>query len=82
MLRAPPLLILLDLITRTLLGEQYRSFSFSLHSFLHSPVPSTPLGPSILLCSLFSFYYYLFCVNISAWRLPVSHAIPLNNTLL
>ena len=31
-------LILLDLITRTILGEQYRSWSSSFCSFLHSPV--------------------------------------------
>jgi hypothetical protein len=30
-------LILLDLITRTILGEEYRSLSSSLCSFLHSP---------------------------------------------
>ena len=37
--------ILLDLITRTLLGEEYRSLSFSLRSFLHSPRYIVPLGP-------------------------------------
>ena len=41
-------LILLDFITRTILGEQYRSLSFSLCSFLHSPVTSSFLGPNIL----------------------------------
>jgi len=34
----PAHLILLDMITRTILGEQYISFSSSLCSFLHSPV--------------------------------------------
>jgi hypothetical protein len=30
-------------------GEQYRSWSFSLCSFLHTPFTSSLLGPSILL---------------------------------
>jgi hypothetical protein len=42
------------LITRTTFGEQYRSLSLSLCSFLHSPVTSSPLGPNILLNTLFS----------------------------
>ena len=46
-------LILLDLITRTILGE-YRSLSSTLCSFLHSPVISPFLGPNILLSTLFS----------------------------
>ena len=50
----PAHLILLDFITRTILGEQYRSFSSSLCSFLHSPVTSSLLGPNILLNTLFS----------------------------
>jgi len=36
----PAHFILLDFITRTILGEQYRSLSSSLCSFLHSPVTS------------------------------------------
>jgi len=47
-------LILLDFITRTILGEEYRSLSYSLCSFLHSPVPLPLLGPNILLSTLFS----------------------------
>ena len=50
----PAHLILLDFITRTLLGEQYRSISSSLCSFLHFPVTSSLLGPNILLSTLFS----------------------------
>jgi hypothetical protein len=50
----PAHLILLDLITRTILGEQYISLSSSLCSFLHSPVLSSLLGPNILLYTLFS----------------------------
>jgi len=49
----PALLILLGLITRTILGEQYRSLSSSLCSFLHSPVTSCVLGSNILLNTLF-----------------------------
>ena len=45
----PAHLILLDLITRTMLGEEYRSLSSSLCSFLQSAVTSFLLGPNILL---------------------------------
>jgi len=44
----------LDFITWTILGEEYRSLSFSLCSFLHSPVTLPLLGPNILLSTLFS----------------------------
>ena len=47
-------LIILNFITQTILGEEYRSLSFSLCSFLYSPVTSSPLGPNILLSILFS----------------------------
>ena len=49
----PAHLILLDFITRTILGEEYKSFR-SLYNSLHSPVTSSPLGPNILLNSIFS----------------------------
>ena len=45
--------ILLDFITRTILGEEYR-LSSSLCSLLHSPLTSSLLGPNILLSILFS----------------------------
>ena len=47
-------LILLDFITRTILGKEYRSLSSSLCSLLHSPVTSSLLGPNTLLNTLFS----------------------------
>ena len=50
----PTHLILLDSITLATLGVDYRSLSSSLCSFLHSPVTSSPLGPSIPLSTLFS----------------------------
>src|SRR5215471_11386544 len=50
----PAHLILLDLTTRTILGEKYRFFSSSLCNFLHSPVTSSLLGPNTLLNTLFS----------------------------
>ena len=46
-------LILLDFITRIILGEQYSSLSSSLCSFLHSFVTSSLLGPNILLNTIF-----------------------------
>ena len=39
---------------RTILGEQYKSFSSSLCNLLHSPVTSSLLGPNILLNTTFS----------------------------
>ena len=39
--------IILDFITRTIFGEQYRSLSSSLCSFPHSPVTSSLLGSNI-----------------------------------
>jgi hypothetical protein len=41
------------LITRTIMGDEYRSLSSSLCSFLHSPITISFLGPNILLNTLF-----------------------------
>ena len=48
-----------DLITQTILVEEYRSLSSSLCSFLHSPVNSSLLGPYIHLNILFSHTLWL-----------------------
>ena len=50
----PAYLNIFDFITRTILGEQYRSLSSSLCNFLPSPVTPSLLGPNILLNTLFS----------------------------
>jgi len=50
----PAHLILLDLITRKVLGEDCRSLSSSIYSFLHSHVTSSFLDPDILPNTLFS----------------------------
>jgi len=50
----PAHFILLHFITRTILGEEYKSFSSSLCNLLHSPVTSSLLGPNILLNTMFS----------------------------
>ena len=57
-LHVPPLcpihLILLNMITQIIFGEEYRSLSSSLCSFLHSPVTLSLLGLNILLSAPFS----------------------------
>jgi hypothetical protein len=50
----PAHLILLALITLTIMGEEYKSCSSSLCSFLQPHVTSSLLGPNILLSTLFS----------------------------
>jgi uncharacterized ion transporter superfamily protein YfcC len=42
------------LVTRTILGEQFRSFSSSLCSFQHLPVTLSLLGPNTVLNTLIS----------------------------
>ena len=46
-----PSLFFLDFITRTIFGEQYRSLSSSVCSFLHCPVTSSLLGPNRYHCA-------------------------------
>ena len=50
----PVHLIILDFITRTILGVVYKSFSSSLCCLLHSPVTSSLLGTNILLNTMLS----------------------------
>ena len=52
--KCPAHFILLDFITQTILGEEYRPLSSSLRSSLHSPATPSLLGPNILLSTLFS----------------------------
>jgi len=49
-----PAHLIVSLITQTILGEEYRSLSSSLCSFLLSPVTSSVLGPNIFLNMPFS----------------------------
>ena len=61
-----PTHLILDFITRTILGEEYRSLSSSLCSLLHSPVTSSVLGPNILLNTIFSdTLSFLSSLNVS-----------------
>jgi hypothetical protein len=52
----PVHIILLDLMTRIIFREDYRSLISSLRSFLHSPVISSHFGPNIILSNLFPNY--------------------------
>jgi hypothetical protein len=57
----PAHLILLEFITRTILGEQYRSLSSPLCSFYLSPLNLSLLGPNIF--SDLKFGTAIFCNN-------------------
>jgi len=72
----PSHFILLDFITRTILGEEYRSLRSSLCSFLHSPVTSSLWRPNILLNTLFSHLQPAFLPH---WQRPSVAPIE-NNT--
>jgi hypothetical protein len=53
MVTFPAHLILPNFITQIILGEEYRSFSSSVGSFIHYPFISSLLRPNILLSTLF-----------------------------
>ena len=59
--------ILLDFITRTILGK-YRSFNSSLCNPLHSPVTSSLIGSNILLNTIFSNTLSSFPPSMSATK--------------
>ena len=61
-------LILIDFITRTLLGEECRSFSFSLWDLLHSPITLSLLGPNIPFNDVFSNTWNFLPPSISATK--------------
>ena len=60
----PAHLILLDFITRTILGELYKSFSSLLCNFLHSPVSNA--------CNLPSLSFSVLCFVIYEWGGSIS----------
>ena len=75
----PAHLILVYLITRTILGEVYRSSS-TLCSTLHSSVASSLLGPNILLSTKFSNTLSLrSTLNVSD---PVSHPYKITGQII
>ena len=76
----PAHLILLDFITRTIFGVQYRSLSSSLCSFLYSPLNTSLLGLNIPLITLFSDTLSLRCfLNVSD---QVSHPYKTTNKII
>ena len=55
----------LDFITRTILGEEYKSFSSSLCSLLHSTVTASLLSPNILNTMFSNNLSFLSSCNVS-----------------
>jgi len=66
----PAHLILIDFITRTLLGEPYRWLSCSLCNFLQSPVILSLLGQNILLSTPTGHVMYHQFNNQQLYALP------------
>jgi len=58
-LHAPPISFFSIFITQTIFGEQYRSLSSSVCSFLHSPVTSSLLGANILYIVLYTLIFWI-----------------------
>jgi hypothetical protein len=56
-LHSPPIFVL---TTRKIFGEDYRSLSSQLCSFLHSPVTSSLLGSKYIYCLVIYIYIYIY----------------------
>ena len=67
----PAHLILLDFFTRTILGEEYRSFCSSLYNLLHSPVTSSLLGTNII---FINHHLYAWCLELCTRNKPRSYS--------
>ena len=71
----PGHLIILHFITRTILGEEYRSLSSSLCSLLHSPVTSSLLGPNTFSYTFrFNFLLVIITRFQSGWVARILHS--------
>ena len=81
----PAQLILLDFITRIILGEVYRSLSSSVCSFLHSPVTLSLLIPNILLRiqnACYRKYYKTLASNRSSYNIILHTSVTLSSYTL